>query len=624
VVRGTTPIAALATAVVATLVLAPAPASAWGFTEPAVLAPAGAGVTLSADGVGNAAAAWVAGGQVFVSERPTRSRTWTPAVAVSPAGEAAAGPDVSVGPGGDVSVTWSATPPGLDAEIKIAQRFAGQGWGPARDVSDNAQSDTGAQVDVGAAGVATVVWVATNAAEGLVRTKTVSAASMSPQMLLATLPGTFSGLSLARGTNGDTVAAWRHLDAPGTSYAVQARRRVAGGDWGALASQGPVPSVPDATTTAVDGAGNATVGWTSGTTPDTSAPFVAAWPRGGALGTPTPLGVEPGRQLELAANSAGGVAAAWLSGSGVMYADLGGAPQALTSGVPVSSLSLALSDTGAATVAYGVVGGGLGVAHRPAGGVWTAQLVAAAAGARSLVVPHGPDATLAWTDGEGGAVRARTLDDVAPTAVHLTAPFRPLNVGTRIKAGWIGDDLWSPISYEVERQVAAYNGVLGAPEPWLSVGATDAVYPAEAGQTVCLRVRGLDQAGNASPWSVARCSTTPVNDRTLRAKGWQEKKGKGYFSGDYVTARKRGATLTLTGVRARRVGLLVGVGRGQGSVSVSLGKSKLGTFSLSARDKAKQVVIPVATFGAVRTGRLKVTVTTKGRPVRIDGVYAGQ
>lgn len=90
---------------------------------------------------------------------------------MSPAGEAAAGPDVSVGPGGDVSVTWSATPPGLDAEIKIAQRFAGQAWGPARDVSENAQPDTGAQVDVGAAGVATVVWVATNATEGLVRTK---------------------------------------------------------------------------------------------------------------------------------------------------------------------------------------------------------------------------------------------------------------------------------------------------------------------------------------------------------------------------------------------------------------------------------------------------------------------
>lgn len=624
VVRGTTLIVSLVTAVATTLVLSPAPAWAWGFTEPAALAPAGAGVTLSADGVGNAAAAWVAGGQVLVSLRPFRSRTWTPAVAVSPAGEDAAGADVSVGPGGDVAVTWTATPPGLDSDIKIAQRSAGQAWGPARDVSENAQPDSGAQVSVGAVGVATVVWVARNATEGLVRTKTVSATSMSPQVQLADLPGTFSGVSLARGANGDSVAAWRYLDAATTSYSVQARRRVSGGDWGPVVSTGPVASVPDAPSAAVDGGGNATLGWVSGVTPETGTPFFASWPRGGALGAPTPLGAAPGRQLELAATSTGGTAAAWLSGTGVMYADLGGAPQPLTSGVPVSSLSLALSDTGAATVSYAVVGGGLGVAHRPVGAAWATQPVAAAAGARPLVVAHGPDATMAWTDGEGGPVSSRTLDDLAPTAVHLTAPMRPLNVGTRILAGWIGDDLWSPIRYEVQRQVAAYDGDFAAAELWRSLSVTDAAYPAEAGQTVCLKVRGVDQAGNAGPWSVARCATTPVNDRTLRAKGWQQRKGKGYFSGDYVTTRRRGSRLVLPGVQARRLALLVAVGRGNGTVSVSLGKKKLGSYSFAAHAKAKQVVVPVATFAAARTGRLEVTVTSDGRPVRIDGVYAGR
>jgi len=234
--------------------------------------------------------------------------------------------------------------------------------------------------------------VATNATEGLVRTKTVSAASLSPQVLLADLPGTFSGLSLARGANGDTVAAWRHLDAAGTSYSVQARRRMAGGDWGALASHGPVPSVPDATTTAVDGADNATVGWTSGTTPDASAPFVAAWQRGHRL----------------------------LRG------------------------------------------------RRPRTG-------------------RGPPSRGRRVDRTAGGRRrrrplARRTDGGAPDG-----PLPAAHVGTRIRAGWIGDDLWSPISYALERQVAAYNGVFGAPEAWLSFGATDTVYPAEAGQTVCLR-----------------------------------------------------------------------------------------------------------------------------------------
>ena len=33
--------------------------------------------------------------------------------------------------------------------------------------------------------------------------------------------------------------------------------------------------------------------------------------------------------------------------------------------------------------------------------------------------------------------------------------------------------------------------------------------------------------------------------------------------------------------------------------------------------------MPVALFSGVRTGRLTITVTSQGRPVRIDGVYAG-
>ena len=291
--------------------------------------------------------------------------------------------------------------------------------------------------------------------------------------------------------------------------------------------------------------------------------------------------------------------------------------------MPVSSLSLALSEAEPRPCP----GPWSGVASAwptapPA--AWTAQPVAAAAGARSVVVAHGGDATLAWTDGEGGPVRARTLDTLAPTAVHLTAPMRPLNAGTRIKVGWIGADLWSPIRYEVQRQVASFRGDFAPAAPWQSLTATDAAYAARAGQTVCLKVRGLDEAGNASPWSVPRCATTPVNDRTLKAKGFAQKKGKGYFSNDYAAARQRGATLTLPRVTARRVALLVGVGPDNGSVSVTLGRHRLGTFSLAARSKSKQVVIPVATFGTPRTGRLQVTVTSKGRPVTLDGVYAGR
>ena len=245
------------------------------------------------------------------------------------------------------------------------------------------------------------------------------------------------------------------------------------------------------------------------------------------------------------------------------------------------------------------------------------------------VAAHGSDATLAWSDGGAGAVQARTLDSVAPTAVHLTAPMRVLNEGKRIRAGWIGTDTFSPVTYEVARQVATYRTPLSAEETWLTTTATDAAYQAKPGQTVCLRVRGSDAGGNVSAWSVPRCASVAVNDKTLRQKKlsgravWKTaKKVTGAYSKDLTTTTRKGATLTLP-VAARRVALLVSTGRGHGSVSVSLGKNRLGTFSLASKKGATQVVVPVAVFSGVREGKLKITVTTNGKPVRIDGVYAG-
>ena len=617
-------VAAPVGALVAGLVLVPAaPSSAWGLNDVATLAPGGASVVVASDPGGNAAAAWVAGGQVQVARRPVGSSTWTPAVTVSPAGVSATDPDVSVGPTGVAAVVWVAA-----GDVQVAVQPTGQPWGAARNASDNPTwSDTDPQVEVGPAGIATVVWAGQNAASTIVRSKTASAASISAQdALTPQVTGTFSGLSLARNAAGDAVAAWR-WDGAGGSY-VQAARRLNGAAWSAPQAQGTVPSVADAPSVTLDGSGNAALGWGSGPTADTNLPYVATWPRGGNLGGPVGLSAAPARRVALAESADGRLAAAWSSPSGLMYADVGAPAFALSTG-PVGSHAVAFSDTGAATVVWTAAGGGVAVAHRPSGGLWTSVPVPSVAGSVPVVAAHGIDATVVWADGAGGPVRARTLDDAAPTAVHLTAPMRVLNAGTLIKAGWIGADTWSPVRYEVQRQVATYRTVLGAAGTWLTTTATDAAYKAGAGQTVCLRVRGSDQAGNVGAWSVPRCATTPVNDKTLKPKRlsgrevWKSKGGRGYFSKDYALSSTKGARLVLPEVRAKRVALLVGTGRGYGTVSVRLGKDALGSYSFASRDKRTQVVVPVALFSGVRTGRLTITVTSQGRPVRIDGVYAG-
>ncbi len=460
------------------------------------------------------------------------------------------------------------------------------------------------------------------------RSKTASATSIGGQTVLAEAAGTFSGVSLARNGTGDTVAAWRLEGAAGV---VQVARRLAGQAW--VTAPTPVANavlVPDRTTVAIDGAGNATLGWAQGAAAESALPYAAAWPR--AQGVPSgsvALSAAPGRSVHVASNGSGQAAATWSSPTGLWYVDLGvGAPAPLAT-VPVTAHDLALSETGAVSVAYAPAGAGLTIAHRLPGSAWTAVAVPSAAGSVPSVAGHGSDATLAWSDGGAGAVQARTLDSGAPSAVHMTAPMRVLNEGKRIRAGWIGTDTFSPITYEVARQVATYRTPLSAEETWLTTTATDAAYQAKPGQTVCLRVRGSDAGGNVSAWSVPRCASVAVNDKTLKEKKlagravWKTaKKVKGAYSTDLTTTTRKGATLTLP-VAARRVALLVSTGRGHGSVAVSLGKNKLGTFSLASKKGATQVVIPVAVFSGTREGKLKITVTTNGKPVRIDGVYAG-
>jgi hypothetical protein len=280
-------------------------------------------------------------------------------------------------------------------------------------------------------------------------------------------------------------------------------------------------------------------------------------------------------------------------------------------------------------VAYTPAGGGISIATRGApGSAWSTIAVPSAAGSPAVVSAHGADATLAWSQGGSGPVQAQTLDNSAPYAVHLTAPMSVLNKGKQIRVGWIGADAWSPITYDVSSRVGTYRSPLSTTDIVWTTTELGKAYKAKPGETVCLQVRGRDAADNASAWSVPRCATTAVDDKTLKQKKLKGKsvwktvrKAKGSYSKTYTQTSKKGATLALR-VKARRIGLLVSTGKGHGSVRVSLGKDTLGTFSLARAKSAQQVIIPVAVLKSARTGSLKITVTTKGKPVRIDGVYA--
>jgi hypothetical protein len=110
----------------------------------------------------------------------------------------------------------------------------------------------------------------------------------------------------------------------------------------------------------------------------------------------------------------------------------------------------------------------------------------------------------------------------------------------------------------------------------------------------------------------------PLDDRLLAGKGWTRADGDGHFLGTVTSTTKEGKTLTRKGVQAKRLALVVQKTLSSGSVRVTFGDKVLGSFSLKGRGKHR--VINLATFSEVKTGTVRITVTSKGKPVNIDGL----
>lgn len=137
------------------------------------------------------------------------------------------------------------------------------------------------------------------------------------------------------------------------------------------------------------------------------------------------------------------------------------------------------------------------------------------------------------------------------------------------------------------------------------------------------KVRAM--ANNTQDFTPAtRRFNVPFDDRALRSvKAWKRAKQKGHFRNSVSITRVEGAALvTRKPQKFRRVVLVADKGRGFGTVQVFRGKQLLREVNLHAKKKlVKRKVIPVKRFtGKLRSGRIRVVVTSAGKPVRIDGI----
>jgi hypothetical protein len=208
-------------------------------------------------------------------------------------------------------------------------------------------------------------------------------------------------------------------------------------------------------------------------------------------------------------------------------------------------------------------------------------------------------------------------------APRMTGPATPGTSAAKVRFTWFGGYSSSAVStFDVRYRTAAWNGTYGSwtrPSSWQRTAATGEPLGVKTGHTSCVSVRARNKAGQLSAWSAQRCTARSLDDRSLtRSSAWKAKTGSGYVGRTYVTTTSKGATLTRTSAKVRRVGVIASTCRTCGKVAVLADGKRVGTIHLAgAKHRSTVVMGPVF---ARRTATITLKVRSSGARVRIDGL----
>jgi Beta-propeller repeat len=233
-----------------------------------------------------------------------------------------------------------------------------------------------------------------------------------------------------------------------------------------------------------------------------------------------------------------------------------------------------------------------------------------------------------FRDGAGNIASPRAEDTIT---LDLEAPSRPVlgafarfQTDRRFPVSWSSSDTVSGIKdYLVQYRRAAWNSsAYGAWTSWLpATSATTAQFPGGAGYRYCFRVRARDNALNLSAFSAQRCTSAPVDDRSLsRVGSWINASDPAAYLTTLSETTSGGASLRRTGVVARQLAIEVQRCSTCGYIQVRWNGAVLGTYSLRSTSTLQRQLIQLPRFPSIQTGTLEITSTVAGKPVRLDGV----
>ncbi len=218
-------------------------------------------------------------------------------------------------------------------------------------------------------------------------------------------------------------------------------------------------------------------------------------------------------------------------------------------------------------------------------------------------------------------------DTTKPTA-KLTKPSATVTFSKSIQLQWQASDTGGSGLDDVDIRVksAKFNAGFGSftqPASLQHLTGTTKTFTGQAGTSYCFSVRARDNAGNVSSFSAQKCTMIPVDDHTMTASaGWTRQSGlSGPFLGTLSNTSKGGATLKLSSVHAKQLGVMVKMCSGCGTFQILIGTQSLG---FGNTDGSGFAVFTTAAFSSVRIGNIRIKNVTASRKIQIDGLVATQ
>lgn len=216
--------------------------------------------------------------------------------------------------------------------------------------------------------------------------------------------------------------------------------------------------------------------------------------------------------------------------------------------------------------------------------------------------------------------------DVTAPVTAMTAPVGPYTIDATIpyafsvtETGTSVDSAWWAWGASKAGTTAATTWATEAPADVVARKGTKVGVP---GYRYCFRARAWDVAGNVGTLSAPRCTTLPLDDRTLTATATFGRvlNATGYLGRSYSTTTRLGAWMSTASLTARQVGVVATRCATCGSVAVYVGTTKVGTINLASSVARSRALLLLPRFSTLRRGAVKLVVTSSGKLVRIDGV----